>query len=172
MALLDILTYPDVFLTKKAKPVVNIDDALNKTIDDMIETMREQSGIGLAAPQVGAFLRVIVVDASRDGVPHDPLKMANPEIVWASEDKCIAEEGCLSVPKQYADIERPSRVRVRYLDEKNAAKEIDLDGLLARVVQHEMDHLDGVLFIDYLSKIKRDMLVKKAQRVVRDRGAA
>jgi len=121
---------------------------------------------------VGAFLRVIVVDASRDGVPHDPLKMANPEIVWASEDKCIAEEGCLSVPKQYADIERPSRVRVRYLDEKNAAKEIDLDGLLARVVQHEMDHLDGVLFIDYLSKIKRDMLVKKAQRVVRDRGAA
>lgn len=161
MAVLPILVAPDPRLKVKAKPVDKVDDALRRLMDDMLETMYAAPGIGLAAPQVGVAQRVLVIDIAKDGEPKAPLRMANPELVWVSEDDAVYEEGCLSVPEQYAEVVRPARVRVRFLDHQNEIRKLEADGLLATVIQHEMDHLDGILFIDHLSNLKRNMILRK-----------
>jgi peptide deformylase len=130
-------------------------------MDDMLETMYLAPGIGLAAPQVGVAKRVIVLDVAGKGEEPAPLRMANPEIIWKSEETVIQEEGCLSVPEHYADVKRPAKIRVRYLDHENEIRELEADGLLATCIQHEMDHLEGVLFIDKISALKRGMILRK-----------
>ena len=161
MAVLPIITAPDPRLKLQARPVEKVDAAIRKLMDDMLETMYVAPGIGLAAPQVGVAKRVIVIDVADKGAPPHPYRMANPEIVWRSDDVATYEEGCLSVPEYYADVERASRVRVRYLDEQNEIREIEADGLLAVCVQHEIDHLAGTLFVDHLSALKRGMILRK-----------
>lgn len=161
MATLPILVAPDPRLKQKAKAVGHVDVDVRRLMDDMLETMYAAPGIGLAAPQVGQARRVIVVDVAREGDPPAPMCMANPELVWVSDEDAAREEGCLSVPEHYAEVVRPARVRVRYLDENNKSQERDLDGLLATVVQHEIDHLDGILFIDHISALRRNMILRK-----------
>ncbi|ABC24144.1 peptide deformylase [Rhodospirillum rubrum] len=167
MALLPILTAPDPRLTKKALPVETVDVSIRKLMDDMLETMYLAPGIGLAAPQVGVLKRVIVLDPAREDEAPRPMRLANPEIIWSSEDTKPYEEGCLSVPEQYDTVVRPDRVRVRYLDPDNEIREIDADGLLAVILQHEIDHLDGILFVDYLSSLKRNMMLRKLRKMKR-----
>ena len=161
MARLEILEFPDPRLRTRAQPVERFDAALGQLIDDMLETMYAAPGIGLAAPQVGVTKRVIVVDIAREGDPPQPYRMANPEIVWASDDDAVYSEGCLSLPEHYADVARPRAVRVRYLDHENEVRELEAEGLLATCVQHEMDHLDGILFVDHISALKRNMILRK-----------
>ena len=161
MALLPILTAPDPRLKKKSKPVETVDDDVRRLMDEMLETMYAAPGIGLAAPQVGVLKRVIVLDIDREDVKTGPLLMANPEIMEASDEDVSYEEGCLSVPEHYSEVVRPAKVKVRYLDRDGVQQEMACEGLLATCVQHEIDHLNGVLFIDYLSRLKRDMIVKK-----------
>lgn len=161
MALLKILTAPDPALKKVAHRVAAVDDAVRQLLDDMLETMYAAPGIGLAAPQVGVSRRVVVLDLAGENEPPAPLKLINPEIVWASDDDTVGEEGCLSVPTHYADVPRPAAVRVRHLDDRGVTREIAAEGLLARALQHEMDHLDGVLFIDHLSALKRNIILRK-----------
>jgi peptide deformylase len=127
----------------------------------MLEAMHGAKGIGLAAPQVGILKRVIVVDVSRPEEPPHPHCMANPEILWRSEDEICGEEGCLSLPEQFAEVNRPARIRVRYLDHENEIREIEAEGLLARCIQHEVDHLEGVLFVDYISSLKRNIILRR-----------
>lgn len=165
MARLPILVAPHPILKRKAQPVAEVDARVVKLMDDMVETMYDAAGIGLAAPQVGVLDRVIVVDVHEKGEPPNPIRLANPEIVWSSDEKTVCEEGCLSVPEQYAEVTRPQRIRVRYLDEKNQQREIEADGMLATCLQHEIDHLNGVLFVDYLSMLKRNILLKKVQKM-------
>ena len=165
MARLPILVAPHPILKRKAQPVAEVDARVGKLMDDMVETMYDANGIGLAAPQVGVLDRVIVVDVHEKGEPANPMRLANPEIVWSSDEKSVCEEGCLSVPEQYAEVTRPQRIRVRYLDEKNQQQEIEADGMLATCIQHEIDHLNGVLFVDYLSMLKRNILLKKVQKM-------
>ena len=169
MAILPILTVPDPILKQVSKPVEVVDDALRALMDDMLETMYEAPGIGLAAIQVAVAKRVLVMDVAREDEPKQPLCLANPEIVWSSEDKNVYQEGCLSIPEYYEDVERPKQVRVRYLDRDNKVQELEADGLLATCVQHEIDHLNGVLFIDYLSRLKRERVVKKFAKAARQR---
>lgn len=165
MARLPILVAPHPILKRKAQPVAEVDARVVKLMDDMVETMYDANGIGLAAPQVGVLDRVIVVDVHEKGEPANPMRLANPEIVWSSDEKSVCEEGCLSVPEQYAEVTRPQRIRVRYMDEKNQQQEIEADGMLATCIQHEIDHLNGVLFVDYLSMLKRNILLKKVQKM-------
>ncbi len=161
MALLPIIVAPDPRLKTKAKAVDKVDAEIATLMDDMLETMYAAPGVGLAAPQVGVSKRVIVVDAAdKDEAPR-PLKMANPEIVWASDETQDYEEGCLSLPDYYEKVTRPAHVRVRYLDHQNEVREIEADGLLAVVLQHEMDHLGGKLFVDHISSLKRNMILRK-----------
>lgn len=167
MALLTVLTAPDPRLKIKAKPVAKVDDEVRRLMDDMLETMYAAPGIGLAAPQVGAAKRVIVVDVAAKDEPPAPLKMANPEIVWASDDTITCEEGCLSVPEQFAEVKRPAKIRVRYLDHQNEIRELAAEGLLATCIQHEMDHLEGMLFIDRISMLKRNMILRKLAKAKR-----
>lgn len=167
MAVLDILVAPHPVLKQKAKPVAQVDARVARLMDDMVETMYAAAGIGLAAPQIGILERVIVVDVHEKGEPPNPIRLANPEIIWSSEDSSVFEEGCLSVPEQYAEVTRPERVRVRYLDEKNQSREIEVDGLMATCIQHEIDHLNGVLFVDHLSTLKRNMILRKVQKAQR-----
>ena len=161
MALLPILTAPDPRLKKKSKPVDQVDDELRRLMDDMLETMHAAPGIGLAAPQIGVLKRVIVLDIDREDTKTGPLFMANPEIVEASEEDATYEEGCLSVPEHYSDVVRPAKVTVRYLDREGKQQDLPCEGLLATCVQHEIDHLDGVLFIDHISALKRSMILRK-----------
>jgi peptide deformylase len=164
MALMQILVAPDPRLKTKARPVAAVDDRIRRLMDDMLETMYAAPGIGLAAPQVGEALRVIVVDVGKDEASRQPLRMANPEIVAVSAEQVPYEEGCLSLPEQYADVIRPKSVRVRYLDETGASRLRDADGLLAVCIQHEMDHLEGTLFVDHLSALRRGMILKRLQK--------
>jgi peptide deformylase len=167
MARLTVLTAPDPRLKVKAKAVAKVDAEVRKLMDDMLETMYLAPGIGLAAPQVGVARRVIVLDiAAKDEKPA-PLKMVNPEIVWRSDETVTAEEGCLSVPEQYAEVKRPAKIRVRYLDHENEIRELEAEGLLATCIQHEMDHLEGVLFIDRISALKRGMIMRKLAKAKR-----
>ncbi len=161
MALLPILTAPDPRLKKKSQPVKAVDGEIRQLMDDMLETMKAAPGIGLAAPQVGVLRRVIVLEIEREGTSVGPLFMANPEIIDVSDEDATYNEGCLSVPEHYADVVRPARVTVRYLDRENAQQELACEGLLATCVQHEIDHLDGVLFIDKISSLKRSMILRK-----------
>ena len=161
MALLPILTAPDPALKKISQPVKQVDASVRKLMDDMLETMYHAPGIGLAAPQVGVLKRVIVLDLAREGEEPQPLRIANPEVVWVSDDDATYNEGCLSVPEHYADVVRPGACRVKYLDQDNKQQEIAAEGLLATCLQHEIDHLDGVLFIDHLTALKRNMILRK-----------
>ncbi|MEZ5893950.1 MAG: peptide deformylase [Parvularculaceae bacterium] len=164
MAIRPILTAPDPRLRQVSTPVVAVDDELRALMDDMLETMYDAPGIGLAAIQVGVPLRVIVMDlAGKDEEPA-PLYLVNPEILDPSEDMSVYEEGCLSVPEFYEEVERPATCRVRYLDYDGKEQVIEAEGLLATCIQHEMDHLEGVLFIDHLSRLKRDRILKKLKK--------
>jgi peptide deformylase len=161
MAVREILIAPDPRLKLKARRVDKVDATVRKLMDDMLETMYAAPGIGLAAPQVGDAVQVIVLDVARDGEPRQPLRMANPDIVWASDERVPAEEGCLSLPDQFAEVTRPAEVKVRYLDHENEIRELHAKGLLAVCVQHEMDHLRGVLFVDHISTLRRNMILRK-----------
>jgi peptide deformylase len=168
---LEILTLPDPVLRQTSAPVEGIDEATRRFMDEMLRTMYEAPGIGLAAIQVGEPRRIITIDIARDDEEEkSPLFLINPEILWSSEDeRSTYEEGCLSIPDYYAEVERPAKVRVRYLDYDGKEHEREVDGLLATCVQHEIDHLNGVLFIDYLSKLKRDLVVKKFTKAAREK---
>jgi peptide deformylase len=172
MARLPIITAPDPRLKKKAVPVARVDDAVRRLMDDMLETMYGAVGIGLAAPQVGELRRVIVVDVARDGEAPRPLRIANPEITWRSEETMEANEGCLSLPEHYADVTRAAEIRMRYLDHENEIREIEAKGLLATCLQHEIDHLDGVLFVDHISALKRGIILRKLVKSKRSRAMA
>ncbi|MBF0307855.1 MAG: peptide deformylase [Alphaproteobacteria bacterium] len=161
MALRPILVAPDPRLKAKCLPVAKVDGEVARLMDDLLDTMYAAPGIGLAAPQVGASVRVLVIDIAKDGEERQPLRIANPEFVWLSDEDRSYEEGCLSVPEHYAEVTRPAALRLRYLDHQNEIRELDAEGLLATVIQHEMDHLDGVLFIDHLSNLKRNMILRK-----------
>lgn len=169
MALLPIITAPDPRLKLKAKPVAKVDAAVRRLMDDMLETMYAAPGIGLAAPQVGVAQRVLVVDVARDGEAAQPLKIANPEILWRSEELATYNEGCLSLPEHYADVSRPAKIKLRYLDHENELREVEMEGLLATCVQHEIDHLQGVLFVDHISALKRGMILRKLAKAKRQK---
>ncbi len=156
-----IVIEPDPILRKKSEILEKVDDELRVLLDDMLETMYSAPGIGLAAVQVGILKRVIVIDVSKDKEKKDPFFFINPEIVSKSKNTSTYEEGCLSLPGYFAEIERPAECHVKYIDYHGKKKEIKATGLLSTCIQHEIDHLNGVLFIDYLSKLKRDMIVKK-----------
>ena len=161
MALLPIITVPDPILRKVASPVERVDDAVRRLMDDMLATMYDAPGIGLAAPQVGISRRVIVMDPAKDEESNQPLFMVNPRIITRGEELRLHEEGCLSIPDVTAEVERPARTRVSFLTREGEPGEVELEGIWSTLVQHEIDHLNGVLFIDYLSRLKRDMIVKK-----------
>jgi peptide deformylase len=167
MSKLNIITVPDPVLKQVAHPVEKIDDAIRKQIDDMFETMYDAPGIGLAANQVGILNRIFVMDvAFRDkDAERTPVAMINPEIIWKSEDISIMEEGCLSIPQQFAEVQRPAVVRVRYLDVNGVFQEMEASELASHCVQHELDHLDGVLFVDHLSRMKRTMILRKLEKL-------
>ena len=163
MSLLPIITAPDQRLHSSALPVTSVDAEIRRLMDDMLETMYGAPGIGLAAPQVGISKRVLVIDVNmnENGEPGDPLLVANPTLSWISENKKTTEEGCLSLPGQYAEVERPAQIRVKFIDQHNRNQEFEVDGLVAACLQHEMDHLDGRLFIDHLSRLKKNMILRK-----------
>lgn len=161
MALLPILVAPDPVLETVSTPVETVTNEVRQQLDDMLETMYAAPGIGLAAIQVGIPKRMLVIDVSREGEEKQPLYIINPEITWVSDDDQLYEEGCLSLPEQYAEVQRPAEVKVSYLDRNGEKQELHADGLLAVCLQHEMDHLDGVLFVDHLSALKRNMILRK-----------
>ena len=172
MAILPIIEAPDNRLRVISKPVDGVDDALRRFMDDMVETMYAAPGIGLAAIQVGQPKRVLVIDLQENEDEEgraikNPRHFVNPEILWESDELTTYNEGCLSLPEQYAEVDRPSRVRASWLDYDGQPHEEELDGLLATCIQHEMDHLDGILFVDHLSKLKRDMVLKKLEKARR-----
>jgi peptide deformylase len=167
MSKLTIITAPDPRLKVISEPVASVTPELRRLMDDMLETMYDAPGIGLAAVQVGVPKRIIVIDLAKEGASPDPRYFVNPMIVWKSEELTTFEEGCLSVPDLYDDVERPARIRAKYLDYDGAAQEDEFDGMMAVCLQHEMDHLEGVLFIDHLSKLKRDLMIKKLLKVRR-----
>jgi len=169
MALLEIIEFPDPRLRNKAATIERVDDELRALIDDMLETMYEAPGIGLAGIQIAVPRRVLVMDVSRDEDARAPHALINPEVVWTSDEMSPYEEGCLSIPEYYAEIERPARCRVTYIDRDGKPREMEADGVLATCVQHEIDHLNGLLFIDYLSKLKRDRVIKKFAKAEKHR---
>jgi peptide deformylase len=184
MAIKMIYVAPAAVLKQIAAPVPQVTDELRKLMDDMLETMYAAPGIGLAAPQVGESVRVLVLDVDQkeeekeDGVEEDglpkvrkpgkPQFFVNPEIIWSSEESNIYDEGCLSVPGQYAEVERPKLVRVKFLDYQGKQQEIEADGLLSTCLQHEMDHLNGILFVDHLSTLKRDIVMRKLRKFTKE----
>ena len=164
MTIKKILTIPDPILRKKSTPVTQVNKDTQSLMDDMLETMYDAPGIGLAAIQIGVPKRVIVMDLSKGNDEKKPLYFVNPEIIWKSKLNSSYEEGCLSIPNQFAKIERPEKCHIKFLDYNGVQKEIKADGLLSTCIQHEMDHLNGVLFIDYLSKLKKDIIIKKVSK--------
>ena len=167
MAVRDILIIPDKRLRLKSEPVKAVDKTLRVLIDDMFETMYAAPGIGLAAIQIGEARRVVTMDLAKKDEPKQPQVFINPEVTWSSDEKAIYEEGCLSIPEYYEEVERPKSVRVKYLDLDLKPQEIEADGLLATCLQHEIDHTNGVLFIDHISKLKRDMVIKKFKKAAK-----
>ena len=161
MALRDIIILPDKRLRSVSKPVVEIGDEIRTLVADMFETMYDAPGIGLAAIQVGVPSRVIVMDLSKREAEAEPRVFINPEITGSSEEKSLYEEGCLSIPEVHEDVERPARVKIRYLDLEGKLHEEDAEGLFSTCIQHEVDHLNGILFIDHISKLKRERIIKK-----------
>jgi peptide deformylase len=169
---LPIIIAPDRRLKARAVAVGRVDATVRQLMDDMLATMYGAQGIGLAAPQVGVLRRVIVVDVSGPDEARRPLRMADPEVVWRSPEMAAGEEGCLSLPEHYAEVGRPARVRVRFRDAADQVQEIDADGLLARCIQHEIDHLEGILFVDHLSALKRGIILRKLAKARRQEPAA
>jgi peptide deformylase len=170
VAKLDIITLPDRKLRLPSDPVERVDDDVRRFMDSMLETMYAAPGIGLAAVQVGVPRRMVTIDVAQredDEAEPDPLFLINPEILWSSDEVQTAEEGCLSIPEYFAEVERPAKVRVAYIDRDGKPQELEANGVLAVCLQHEIDHLNGKLFIDYLSKLKRDMVVKKFTKQAR-----
>ena len=172
MAVLKLYTYPNEILRKQCRKVEKVDDEMRRFLDDMLETMYADKGVGLAAPQVGSDKRVIVIDpnpSDEDLSARRPMYLVNPEIIWKSEETVIFCEGCLSLPNQSADVERHEKVRVRYVDYNGKEQEILADDFLAIILQHEIDHLDGILYIDHLSRLKRSRLLKKLDKYYEDK---
>ena len=172
MSIKPLVILPDPVLRLVSKPVERVDAPLLKLADDMFETMYDAPGIGLAAIQIGEPLRMLVIDLAKEGEEPAPQVFINPEILEKSDERSVYEEGCLSIPDYYAEVERPAKVRVRHLDREGKEQEVEAEGLLATCVQHEIDHLNGVLFIDHISKLKRDMVVKKFKKLAKDRQPA
>jgi peptide deformylase len=170
MAQRPIIILPDPKLRLVSAKIERVDDSLRRLIDDMIETMHEAPGVGLAAIQVAEPIRLLVVDVATKGEEHEQQVFINTEIVWSSEERATYEEGCLSIPEYYAEVERPASVRARALDRDGKIRDVLAEGLLATVLQHEIDHLDGVLFIDHISKLKRDRVIKKFQKAAKRAG--
>ncbi len=169
MSIKPLIILPDPILRQVSKPVERVDDQLRKFAGDMLDTMYDAPGIGLAAIQVGEPLRMLVIDLAKEGEEPAPHVFINPEVLESSDERSVYEEGCLSIPDYYAEVERPASVRVKYLDRDGKAQEIAADGLMATCLQHEIDHLNGVLFIDHISKLKRDMVMKKFKKLARDK---
>jgi peptide deformylase len=167
MALRKIIVIPDPLLRQESAPVAAITREIRALADDMLETMYDAPGIGLAAVQIGVPQRVVTIDLAKQDEPRNPVVFVNPEIVAASEETSTYEEGCLSIPEYYEAVERPAAVRVRYMDLDGKTQELDADGLMATCIQHEIDHLDGKLFIDYLSKLKRDRVMTKFRKLAK-----
>ena len=168
MAKLPIILLPDPILRETALPLERVDDATRRLLDDMLETMYDAPGVGLAGPQIGVSRRLLVMDpAHKEGEP-EPMALINPEILEFSEERQVGEEGCLSIPEIYAEVERPAWVQVRYLDRNGKLTERRFEGRPAVILQHEVDHLDGILFIDHLSKLRRDLLIRKFRKARRD----
>lgn len=170
MAVREILILPDKRLRKVSEPVKKIDAGFRKLVDDMLETMYDAPGIGLAAIQIGTSKRVVTMDLAKKEEPKNPQVFINPEIVWSSDEKAVYEEGCLSIPEIYSDVERPAQVKVKYLDLEGELHEIEANGLLSTCLQHEVDHLNGILFIDHLSRLKRERIIKKFTKVAKRAG--
>ena len=169
MSIKPLVILPDPILRKVSKPIERVDQPLQKLADDMLETMYEAPGIGLAAIQIGEPLRLLVIDVAGKDEPKEPRVFINPQILWRSDVPNVYEEGCLSIPDYYAEVERPKRVRVSYLDREGKESEIEADGLLATCLQHEIDHLNGVLFIDHISRLKRDMVIRKFKKLAKEK---
>ena len=168
-----ILIHPDPRLKRRAEPVGDPGPAIRRLADDLFETMYEAPGIGLAAPQVGEGVRLLVMDCVKEeDVPPRPMALMDPEIAWTSEERSVYDEGCLSIPDQYAEVERPARVTVRWTDLDGARQEETFEGLWATCVQHEIDHLDGRLFIDHLTPLKRQLITRKMLKLKRERARA
>jgi peptide deformylase len=161
MALREIIKLPDKRLRLVSDPVKAVDAELRALVDDMFEAMYDAPGVGLAAIQLGVAKRIVTVDTAKKDEPKQPQVFINPEVVWTSEEKATYEEGCLSIPEYYEEVERPSQVKVKFLDLDGKTREVEANGLLATVLQHEIDHTNGVLFIDHISKLKRDRVIKK-----------
>lgn len=172
MSIKPLIILPDPILREVSRPVETIDAAVRTLADDMLETMYDAPGIGLAAIQIGVPLRMLVIDLAKEDEPKAPQVFINPEILTRADEGSIYEEGCLSIPDYYAEVERPASVRVSYLDAQGAKQEVEAEGLLATCLQHEIDHLNGVLFIDHISKLKRDMVVRKFKKLAKDRKPA
>jgi peptide deformylase len=170
MALRKIITIPDPQLRLVSAPVAAVDKGILQLADDMLETMYDAPGIGLAAIQIGVPQRILVIDLAKKDEAKNPIVFINPEIIGQSEELSVYEEGCLSIPEYYEEVERPAVVKVRFTNSKGKVEEIDADGLLATCLQHEIDHLDGKLFIDYLSKLKRDRVMKKFSKIAKRDG--
>jgi peptide deformylase len=171
MALRDIIKLPDKRLRLSSEPVKRVDAGIRKLVDDMFETMYHAPGIGLAAIQIGIAKRVVTMDLSKKEDAHEPRVLINPEITWSSEEQATREEGCLSIPDYYEEVERPAEVKVKYLDLDGKTHELEAKGLLATCLQHEIDHINGVLFIDHLSKLKRDRVTKKFAKAAKTSAA-
>ncbi|MFG1343748.1 peptide deformylase [Xanthobacter autotrophicus DSM 431] len=172
MATRPILIIPEPKLRTISAPVEKIDGEVRKLVEDMFDTMYDAPGIGLAAVQVGVERRVVTIDVARDGEDKKPLALINPEIIATSDETSIYSEGCLSIPEYYEEVERPARVSVRFLDLEGKLREVDAEGLFATCVQHEIDHLNGVLFIDHISKLKRDRVIKKFTKQAKHKAEA
>ncbi|MDF1631705.1 peptide deformylase [Mycoplana sp. MJR14] len=171
MTIKPLIILPDPILRQVSQPLEAINDEARRLADDMLETMYDAPGIGLAAIQIGVPRRMLVLDVSKEGEEKTPLVFINPEIVASSDQRSVYEEGCLSIPDYYAEVERPAGITVRYLDRDGRGQTIEADGLLATCLQHEIDHLNGVLFIDHISKLKRDMVIRKFTKASKTRGA-
>lgn len=171
MTIKPLIILPDPLLRQMSRPVERVDDSLRKLADDMLETMYEAPGIGLAAIQVGLPLRLLVIDLAKEDEEPAPHVFVNPEILHISDERSVYEEGCLSIPEYYAEVERPATVRVKYVDRDGKAQEMAAEGLMATCLQHEIDHLNGVLFIDHISKLKRDMVMRKFRKLAREKPA-
>lgn len=169
MTIKPLIILPDPVLRQASKPIERVDDELKRLADDMLETMYDAPGIGLAAIQIGVPRRMLVIDVAREGEDKQPQVFINPEILKSSEERSVYEEGCLSIPDYYAEVERPAVVTLRYLDRDGKERTIDADGLLATCLQHEIDHLNGVLFIDHISRLKREMVIKKFTKAAKSK---
>lgn len=172
MSLRPILIHPDPRLRRRAEPVAEVDDGIRRLAGDMLETMYEAPGVGLAAPQVGVMKRLFVMDCAAKDDERQPMVLVNPEITWASEETNVHEEGCLSIPEVYEEVTRPARVRARWIDLDNSPREAEFNGLWATCVQHEIDHLEGRLFIDYLGTVKRTMITNRMKKLKKEKARA